>query len=487
MQLLILFSFTFLILVSKVWTSQVSTLSYFYGPGLRPEFDVPVRYFFIQAVTENGDSVDSFHGDNPFSIKFRSIDESRVYFAHKIFNLKNGTFLVMFRFFKSYEFLYLQVYVDENELLQSPHILNSPIKHSDCNCPVRIAEWKSDLLCPNYTFNGTTLDYFPKIQINNMSDRIFAKFPHASLVHYTIKDNKIYRKTFGRYTDFKMFSDELLLYLTKKLILPDMEFFMNLGDWPQERDLSHPLPIISWCGNKGFADVIIPTYDLTRATLQGLYRQELHVLMTYGHVGPPWDEKKQQALFRGRDSRQERLDLVEFRRNDTDKYDIGLTHFFFFKHNEEKYGPIVSRIGFFDFFTYRYQLSLDGTVAAYRLPYLLSGTSLVFKQDSTYYEHFYRYLQPWVNYVPFSKDLNELDKLLDWAETNHNEVERMVQSSRKMTEEYLFPDKILCYVTMLFEEYASRLSGKVEIHSDMELVQQTMDVCPFCKPPRDEL
>ena len=470
-----------------VESSRISTQSYAYGPGLRAEFDVPVRYFFIQAVSEEGEHLDRFDGENPFSIKFHRGDNSRISYMNKILNLKNGTFMVIFRFFNSYDYLYLQVFANNEELAQSPLILNNPVKHPGCNCPISSTEWKSDLSCPNYSFNGTSLDNFPKIKLKGLADRIFTKFPHASLVHYTVKENRIYRKTFGRYTDFKMFSDEILLYLTRKTRLPDMEFFMNLGDWPQEKDKKSQLPIISWCGHNDHFDIILPTYDITRATLDGLYRQELDVLMTYGHVGPPWKEKMHRALFRGRDSRQERLDLVEQRRKRTDRYDLGLTHFFFFKHDENKYGKIAQRIGFFEFFNYRYQLNLDGTVAAYRFPYLISGTSLVLKQESDYYEHFYRFLRPWEHYVPFSTDLDELDRLLDWAESNEEEVETIVSSARRVTEEYLFPDKILCYIVMLFEEYASRLGGKVTVYPDMELVEQSQDICSICETPRDEL
>ena len=33
---------------------------------------------------------------------------------------------------------------------------------------------------------------------------------------------------------------------------------------------------------------------------------------------------------------------------------------------------------------------MDGTVAAYRFPYLMAGDSVIFKQDSPYYEFFYK-------------------------------------------------------------------------------------------------
>lgn len=57
---------------------------------------------------------------------------------------------------------------------------------------------------------------------------------------------------------------------------------------------------------------------------------------------------------------------------------------------------------------YKYQISIDGTVAAYRLPYLLAGSGVVLKQDSPYYEFFYHNLEPFVHYIPFKRDLSDL-------------------------------------------------------------------------------
>jgi len=67
-------------------------------------------------------------------------------------------------------------------------------------------------------------------------------------------------------------------------------------------------------------------------------------------------------------------------------------------------------------------VTLDGTVAAYRFPYLLAGDSVVLKQDSTYYEHFYKELQPDVHYVPFKRDLSDLMEKLQWAKDNDDKV-----------------------------------------------------------------
>ena len=67
-------------------------------------------------------------------------------------------------------------------------------------------------------------------------------------------------------------------------------------------------------------------------------------------------------------------------------------------------------------------MNIDGTVAAYRMPYLLAGHSLVFKQDSPYYEHFYKKLVPWTHYVPVKRDMSDILDQLEWAKEHDEEV-----------------------------------------------------------------
>lgn len=75
---------------------------------------------------------------------------------------------------------------------------------------------------------------------------------------------------------------------------------------------------------------------------------------------------------------------------------------------------------------YKYQINIDGTVAAYRLPYLLAGDSVVLKQDSGYYEHFYNELRPWEHYIPVRADLGDLLEKIQWARDNDEEVMMMM-------------------------------------------------------------
>jgi hypothetical protein len=76
---------------------------------------------------------------------------------------------------------------------------------------------------------------------------------------------------------------------------------------------------------------------------------------------------------------------------------------------------------------HKYQINIDGTVAAYRLPYLLVGDSVVLKQDSIYYEHFYNELQPWKHYIPVKSNLSDLLEKLKWAKEHDAEVRSAVK------------------------------------------------------------
>ena len=52
----------------------------------------------------------------------------------------------------------------------------------------------------------------------------------------------------------------------------------------------------------------------------------------------------------------------------------------------------------------------------------MAGGSLIFKQDSEYYEHFYHQLEPWVHYVPLKQDISDIEEKLQWAIEHDDEV-----------------------------------------------------------------
>ena len=121
---------------------------------------------------------------------------------------------------------------------------------------------------------------------------------------------------------------------------------------------------------------------------------------------------------------------------------------------------------------YKYQLSLDGTVAAYRLPYLLGGGSLVFKQESKYYEHFYNLLQPYNHYIPIKADLSDLTEKIQWARKHDDEAKTIAKNGQTFANNYLLPVNIYCYHVHLIKELSQRQTSPVTVLNDMENVSE---------------
>ena len=160
-----------------------------------------------------------------------------------------------------------------------------------------------------------------------------------------------------------MFSDSILLSLLRRIKLPDVEFWMNLGDWPHQKikgkdrqglkmgrdqsrlrkglglipagsfpTLGRLALIVSWCGHIDTADIVVPTYDVMEGTVDMMSRvtRDQFSVQSFGRQ-VKWADKIDKAFFRGRDSRQERLDLAHMSLQYPDMINASITNYFFFK------------------------------------------------------------------------------------------------------------------------------------------------------------
>nr|XP_034971318.1 protein O-glucosyltransferase 3 [Zootoca vivipara] len=441
-------------------------------------------------------------GNAQFEVKIKPISPKEVVQIHvpKFLDRNDGSFLMRYRLYGSVkEGLKVEILYGSAHVAESPYILKGPVYHEYCKCPEEDAQiWEKSLSCPS-EHPQITEDFavFPSIDLQRMFDEVPPRFAQkmGAIVHYTVIGNHIYRRSLGKYTDFKMFSDEMLLSLARKVRLPDVEFYLNVADWPvehrKENDTPGPLPILSWCGSMDSADLVLPTYDVTHSTLETLRGVTNDLLSIQGNTGPAWDNKTEQGFFRGRDSREERLQLVQLSKENPELLDAGITGYFFFREKEAELGK-APLMGFFDFFKYKYQVSIDGTVAAYRFPYLMLGDSLVIKQASQYYEHFYKELAPWTHYVPVKRNLEDLLERIKWAKENDEEVRKIAKEGQAAARELLQPHRFYCYYFKVFQKYAERQAGRPEIRDGMEFVPQPDDRTSVCschrkKPSKEEL
>lgn len=127
-------------------------------------------------------------------------------------------------------------------------------------------------------------------------------------------------------------------------------------------------------------------------------------------------------------------------------------------------------------------------MAAYRLPYLFGGGSLVFKQDSKYYETFYDDLVPYVHYIPIKRDLSDLTEKIQWAKLNDDNAHRIAKEGQKYAVNNLLPKDIFCYYGHLINELSKIITNPIDVLDDMELVEPTNIIDCSCNSHiKDEL
>ncbi|XP_038208405.1 protein O-glucosyltransferase 2-like [Zerene cesonia] len=476
------FSVTFIFLCAAFYCNAQNVI--YSGPGLQPQTIVmPARYFFVN-FTHVDEETYSLKFAQSFAVEItgQSLKKARCRIWSNVLDRKDGTFIVRYKIYEVCSKLSINMFYMSKHIKDSPITFDGPILPDQCACPEKdLKLWLKNNQCPKtYEQINKDLEPFKNVQMKTQIKTIIKKYHNpdsTSFCHYVIKNNEIYRDCYGKHVGFNMFADNVLLSITRKVVLPDMELMINLGDWPLIRKGSEPLPMFSWCGKDDSLDIVMPTYDITESTLENMGRVTLDILSVQGNVEHQWKDREPKAFWRGRDSRAERLKLIDIARANPDLINASLTNFFFFRDKEEQYGPKIPHISFYKFFDYKYQINIDGTVAAYRLPYLLAGGALVLKQDSPYYEHFYRQLKPWVHYVPVSRDLSDLKERILWAKDHDVEAYKIAINAKEFANENLLPQHILCYHVVLFSEWSKRIKGEITVKNNMTHVPQAKYEC----------
>ena len=495
------------------------------GPGLVPNSQLPYHYFYIQLKDKKlghflNESIVDEENNLPIepneifkvSIRYDTQDStSRKGQNLKIRTTSVGKYVVVFNIYGYQKSASIEVKLLQptKKLLKQGTIKN--LSSKECNCPnPNVKNWLKTNNCPRYLKNHQAQLNYDFKKFKNGGKKIdldllkqqFKSWQAGSgnsyaVCRYVIKNNEIFRDCAGKHIGFNMFSDEYLITLTKMVKLPDVEFIQNLGDWPLStkqlnRNLgtNSILPIVSWCGSEETYDIILPTYDYTRTVLQGSLHNDIFGYLHENDFNSQNDNQPQKhsnhlskkipkAIWRGRDSRQERLELSKLSKKYPDKLDAGITAFFFFPKDESIF---TDRIAMGDFNKYRVIISIDGTVAAYRMPYLLAMSSVILKVKSKYYEHFYRGLEEKLHYFSVKEDLSDVMEKIDYLlddgddqddkdnESKINILQSNTIKARQRALELLEPISVLCYHVEFFKRYSEMMSREVIVHEGMEKI-----------------
>ncbi|PFH32934.1 protein disulfide-isomerase domain-containing protein [Besnoitia besnoiti] len=462
------------------------------GLGLHSAFNVPVRHFSFSLHSDKRPIAEAEKravAGADFKVSWSTEPSLPVgaRITTHVVSKKNGDFLLRFRVLDSipagYTLKAKALYTGKNfeKAIVDPLVVRipGPVLAPTCACPAAASAWKEALQCPE-TFTQLERDFakFPVIDLERLRKEgpAFAE-PNTlkTVIHYVVKDNQIFRRHFGPLPGFQYFIDLVLSYLVAAVQLPDVEFFVNLGDWPLEKRQSpDALPLFSWSGSEDSSDIILPQWDVSKTSTLGLGKAYPDLLSMQENSGLPLSERIAKAVFRGRDSNEIRVKLAELARQHPDLLDVAITSWEKDEHAEQEKklgGGYRSRIPLEKFGDYKYQLLVDGSVAAYRTPYLLMTGSLSLKHDSPYYEWFYADLKPGVHYLPFKRDLSDLVEQLKWAEAHPEDAQAIADRARKYAQENLTPEKIFCYYFKAFETYAARQKGTPTVTEDMAKVE----------------
>lgn len=79
-------------------------------------------------------------------------------------------------------------------------------------------------------------------------------------------------------------------------------------------------------------------------------RVSVNTLSVQGNVEGDWDTRVSKLFWRGRDSNKHRLALIKIARQHPDLFNVSLTNFFFYKNEEDIYGPKTDHVSFYKFF-----------------------------------------------------------------------------------------------------------------------------------------
>lgn len=110
---------------------------------------------------------------------------------------------------------------------------------------------------------------------------------------------------------------------------------------------------------------------------------------------------------------------------------------------------------------YQVSLVLGGIGAAFRTARHLSAGQAIVLQDFTYEEWYYRYMTPYVHYIPLQQDLSDLKEIMLWIRENPDKVKAIAEKGKEFYYEYLsFPNNEEHWYELVW-----RLSEKLRDHN----------------------
>ena len=146
-----------------------------------------------------------------------------------------------------------------------------------------------------------------------------------------------------------------------------------------------------------------------------------------------WEEKKNEIIWRGCPTGNgERINFCIMYNN---KYNVGLTQVF--SHLTQYSYLIKNEIKVYDFYQYKYIISIEGNDKDSGLNWKLNSNSVVIMKPPTFESWLMEgKLEPWVHYVPLNDDMSNLDEIYEWCLNNDDKCKEIVKNANEFMENF---------------------------------------------------
>lgn len=247
--------------------------------------------------------------------------------------------------------------------------------------------------------------------------------------------------------------------LVELVHVPDVTILLYLWDCFDENT---NIPLVVFSKNKitGKNNILMPDFEALCA-----WRCPLEQI-NFASKMYPWKNKREKAVWRGSTTggrfslnnyenfpryklvvlSKKRPDLIDARFTNVCQYDSEEV-----KRKLEEFS--VNCLTVQDQIRYKYQILVDGNTAAWsRAIWQLFSNSVIFKQESTNIQWFYRNLEPNKNYIPVANDLSDLVEKINWAKKHDNEAKKIMLSANEFANNNLKQSDIFLYLYLLLIE-----------------------------------
>ncbi|KAJ1111933.1 hypothetical protein NDU88_000205 [Pleurodeles waltl] len=329
----------------------------------------------------------------------------------------------------------------------------NPCERQNCSCHRSVLERDLAILR-----DGITKDL--------LSDVVSRKLG----THYQILGGKLYREAECMFPARCSGVEHFILEIIGNL--PDMEFVINVRDYPQVPKWMKPvIPVFSFSKTADYQDIMYPAWTFWEGGPAvwpiyptGLGRWDLmREALRKSADQWPWEKKIPKGYFRGSRTSPERDPLILLSREEPDLVDAEYTKNQAWKSEKDTLGkPPAKEVPLVDHCKYKYLFNFRGVAASFRLKHLFLCGSLVFHVGDEWLEFFYPQLKPWVHYIPVRQDLSNLRELLQFVKENDEAAREISERGRQFIFDHLRMEDVSCYWESLLKEYSKLLKYKVK-------------------------